>query len=250
MTIRTSSDHLAEALTRAQHHWQLRHQEEGSAGAGPTTPPVFSIAFSRQAGTYGAAIARAVGERLKWPVYDRELVQRIADDMGVRRTLLQSVDEHRVDWMAECIEGFSAGKLVSQASFIRHLVEVLLALAAHGECVIVGRGATAILPRATTLRVRVVAPLDHRISAVQEEHCISREAAAKQVEATDQERDRFVQNHFQRDSANPANYDLILNAARFSVAESVNIVLTAVEQMRCHRMTNVKANRVEAATVA
>ncbi|HMF12667.1 MAG TPA: cytidylate kinase-like family protein [Gemmataceae bacterium] len=219
-----------EALVRANEHWQSRHLEEASAGAG--SPTKFTIAFSREAGTYGAAIARAVGNRLGWPVYDSELLQRIAEDMGVHRALLESVDEKRASWLSECLESFSSAPAVSEFAYSRRLVETLLSLAAHGDCVIVGRGAAKVLPAATTLRVRIVAPLEYRVEAVSREHGIAREQAAKQVEATDRERRRFMEEHFRLDPTDPANYDLILNAARLSHAECADIVIAALDRLR------------------
>src|SRR5262249_43681216 len=68
---------LTEALVRANQHWQLRHQEEAERSE-KAAAPAFTIALSREAGTYGAAIARAVADRLGWPVYDSELLQRIS----------------------------------------------------------------------------------------------------------------------------------------------------------------------------
>src|SRR5687767_12951302 len=93
--------HLVEALARAQKHW-LEHHE------GASMPTEFTIALSREAGTYGALVARKAADRLGWPVYDQELVQRIADDMGVRRTLLESVDERKVGWVSESLSGLLA----------------------------------------------------------------------------------------------------------------------------------------------
>jgi cytidylate kinase len=235
-----SPERLTEAVTRAGQHWQARHPAEGANGpaAGNAVPLPFTIALSRQAGTYGAAIARAVGDRLGWPIYDRELLQHIADDMGVRRALLDSVDEQHVSWLSECLEGFSAIPAVSQGAYVRHLVQMLLALAAHGECVIVGRGATEVLPRATTLRVRIVAPLEWRVEAVRLEHGITAKEAARRVEATDQARGRFVRDHFLADPADPAHYDLLLNAARFSVEGCADLIVAGLERFRDARAAN------------
>ncbi len=222
---------LTEALVRASQHWQLRHQQAGTElEKAPTS--AFTIALSRQAGTYGASIARAVADRLGWPLYDRELLQRIADDMGVHRSLLKSLDERRVSWLSECLESFSWNQGISEYAFLHRLVRTLLSLAAHGQCVIVGRGATKVLPAATTLRVRIVAPLDHRVEAVKCEHGSSHEEAARLVEATDRERDEFVWNHFQMNASDPANYDLVLNAARFSVEQCVDLILAALDRLR------------------
>src|ERR1022692_3686960 len=176
-----SPEHLTEALARAHQHWQTRR---GGSASEESAPAAFSIAVSREAGTYGAAIAREVGNRLGWPVYDRELLQRIADDMGVRRTLLESVDERRQGWLSECLASLFAVPEVTEVAYFRQLVETLLSLAAHGECVIVGRGAAVVLPLATTQRVRVAAPLEHRIKAVQRERSISLKEATARVKTT------------------------------------------------------------------
>lgn len=235
MSNTNSQTHLAESLVRAYQHWQERH--EGNSNS-ESIPKAFTVAVSREAGTYGAAIAREVADRLGWPVYDRELIQRIADDLGVRRTLLDSVDERLVSWVNECVSNFLSVPEVSESTYFRKLVETLLALAAHGECVIVGRGATVALPRATTLRVRVVAPIEFRIEAVQREHAISVKAATKLVETKDRERNQFVARHFQIDATNPANYDLVLNAARFSTRECADLVIAALERLRAHQRSS------------
>src|SRR5262245_46869656 len=131
--------------------------------------------------------------------------------MGVHQALLSSVDERHVSWLSECLEGFSWRQGVSQNDYMQRLVKTLLSLAAHGECVIVVRVATKVLPSATTLRVRIVAPLEFRIEAVRREHGITREEAARRVEETDRERDEFIREHFGVDAADPRNYDLVLN---------------------------------------
>jgi cytidylate kinase len=222
---------LTEALVRANQHWQVRHQEE-SAESEKATAPAFTIALSREAGTYGAAIARAVANRLGWPVYDSELLQHIASELGVHQALLSSLDERHVTWLSEFLEGLSPHQGVSQYAFMRRLLETLISLAAHGNCVIVGRGATKVLPAATTLRVRIVAPREHRIEAVQREHGISREEAARRVEATDRERNEFVREHFGMDATDPRNYDLVLNAARFPIEQCADLIIAALDRLR------------------
>jgi len=230
MPFNLSSPALTEALVRANQHWQLRHQEE--AGTEKSAAPAFTIALSREAGTYGAAIARAVADRLGWPVYDSELLQRVASELGVQQASLSTMDERHVSWLSEYLEGLSPHQGVSQYAFMRRLLETILALAARGNCVIVGRGATKVLPAATTLRVRIVAPQEHRIQAVQREHGISREEAVRRVETTDRERNDFVHEHFGMDAADPRNYDLVLNAGRFPIDQCVELILAALDRLR------------------
>ena len=238
-----SPEHLTEALARAHQHWQTRR---GGSASEESAPTAFSIAVSRETGTYGAAIAREVANRLGWPVYDRELLQRIADDMGVRRTLLESVDERQEGWLSECLASLFSVPEVNSVSYFRQLVETVLSLATHGECVIVGRGATVVLPRATTLRVRVVAPREHRIEAVRREHSISLKEATARVDSTDQERNRFVIDHFKINPIDPANHDLVLNVACFSTGECADLIVAALNHLRSHSMSSLPPGGVRA----
>jgi cytidylate kinase len=225
-----SSIKLTESLARAHQHWNARREQAESEA-----PRIkFSIAISRETGTYGAAIAREIGTRLGWPVYDRELLQRIADDIGVHRTLVESVDERQVSWLSECLGSLFAAREVNETVYFRRLVEALLSLASHGECVIVGRGATKVLPEASSLRVRIVAPREHRIQAVRQNHGVSYDDAAARVDTTDRERNRFVENHFHIDAADAANYDLVLNSARLSAVECADLILAALDRLRQH----------------
>jgi cytidylate kinase len=202
------------------------------------TQRAFSIAVSREAGTEGGLIATEVGELLGWHVYDQELVERIAQDMGLRATLLESADEHHQGWLMESMAAFlapvqgDAGWLVPESSYAHQLVKTVLALGAHGECVIVGRGAAFILPPQTTLRVRLVGPVAGRIAAVSRKLGISEHEAPSRIRAIDQERTQFVRNHFHKDPTDPHNYDLILNAVRLTVRHSAELIVETLNHLR------------------
>jgi cytidylate kinase len=227
----SSSGHLGEALARASRHWQARLIAEATAPTPrPPAPSPFTIAFSREAGTNGTAVARQVGAALGWPVYDYELLQRIAEEMGLHASLLESVDEKRVGWLRECVDACLSLPAVSESTYSRRLAETLLSLAAHGACVIVGRGAAQVLPVETTVRVRLVGSLPDRIAAVQEKLHVGREEAARHVDARDRDRTRFVKDHFLKDPTDPSQYDLVLNSPRLSVQGSAGVIL---EGLRC-----------------
>lgn len=234
MKWKSSSERMAEAVARAHRHWQTQHRAETEAAqVSPAAgPPPLTIALSREVGANGSLAARAVGERLGWPVYDRELLQKIADEMGLHSSLLESVDERRGSWLREALGSLASQPGISGATYVRRLVEVLLSLAAHGGCVIVGRGAAQILPAATTLRVRLVAPLRDRIEVISQRLSIGREEAARWIDTAERERSRFVQDHFQKNPDDPRQYDLVLNSARFTVPECAELIVEALRRMQ------------------
>ena len=60
--------------------WELRRQmerQEAERSAGLSTPKL-CITISREAGARGSTVARLVGKKLGWTVYDQELLEYIA----------------------------------------------------------------------------------------------------------------------------------------------------------------------------
>jgi len=214
-------------LERAYRHWRERgallHHEVPGKLQSPLT-----IAISREAGTGGEAVAKRVAESLGWPCYDRELVDKIAEDSGVRADLLEKLDEKRPNWVSECLQGFSDGKQMSGAGYAKRLRDVLLALYFHGDCVILGRGAAQILPHPNTLRVCLIAPRLHRVKQATGRLGVSEEADAKVAEA-DRHRVDFVKNYFHKDPTELREYDLIVDTSRFDEDCLADILVAAAK---------------------
>jgi len=227
-----SSQHLAEALVRASQHWMARSGDEQAARAAPRRP--FTIAISREAGTRGRTIGRAVGDKLGWAVYDQELLQLIADQMGMRVRLLESVDEKHSNWVQNLVESFTSRPGLTESRYVRHLLEMLFSLASHGQCVIVGRGASQLLPPESTLRVRLMAPLKERAREIEQRFVISHEEATRWIEKTDGERTQFIKANFHMDPADPHQYDLVLNPSRFSTGECAELIVEALHRLQAH----------------
>jgi cytidylate kinase len=236
MYLMNSSDRIVEAMLGAHKHWDERREALALApGSQRPASTAFTIALSREAGAGGTMVARALGERLKWPVYDRELVQRIAEDLGVHAKLLESVDERRVSWMEGFLNSLVSGQAVSDVAYKRRLLETLVSLGTHGECIIVGRGAAQILPPESTVRVRLVSPVEQRILSVSQRYGVPREEAARRIDTTDRARESFVQRLCGKDVADFRQYDLVLNTARFSVPECADLIVEALRRFQARK---------------
>src|SRR5262245_18016826 len=233
MVARELASHPVEAAVRAGQHWQTRRAAEALAAV--AAPPAFAIALSREAGAPGTSVAREVGKRLGWLVYDHELLEHIAREMKLHTSLLESVDERQKSWLREVMEGFSSGPIMSQPGYARRLLEAILSLGVHGECVIVGRWAAQVLPAAKTFRVRLVAPLPDRAAAVSRRLGIPLDQATRHAQTTDRERRRFVLDHFYKDPADPELYDLILNTSRFTVEECAELIIEGLRRIQAHQ---------------
>jgi cytidylate kinase len=210
----------------AQQHWQTRRREAAASAS-----PAFTITVDREAGTSGTNVGQEVGRRLGWQVYDHELLERIAVEHGLRVSLLESLDERRQSWLVECMEGFSQQAHICETGYVHHLTQTLLSLGAHGGCVIVGRGAGLLLPPATTLRVRLIAPVEDRVAIIMHQRGLSKHDAQRWLETTDRERIAFIKDHFQKDPTDSRRYDLLLNTSRWSAMECADLILDALGRL-------------------
>ena len=230
MMLGTSLERVAEPLARAEELSRARRLA-GAERPLPQVAPALTVALSREVGARGTSVARELGARLGWKVYDHELLERIAKDMKARVELLESVDERQISWLQECLEAFPSSPTICAAGYVRHLVETLLTLGAHGHCVIVGRGAVHVLPAETTLRVRLFADWEDRLAVISQERGLTRTAAAEYVKQTERERIGFTREHFHKDPADPRHYDLILNTSRISAAECAELLVQVVRRL-------------------
>lgn len=231
MNLHASSERLADSIQRSTQHWeQQRTRSGGQIETATRAPARWTIALSREAGARGSSIGHRAGELLGWPVYDRELLQKIAEEKGLRLRLLESVDEKHASWLQNCLEGLVVGPHVSEGAYVRYLAESLLSLSALGECIIVGRGAPVLLPPETTLRVRLIAPEKDRIAYLSRRFGISEAEAAQWVRKTDHERDTFVRTHFHKDPADLRLFDLVINTSRFSTDAAAHLIAQAVRE--------------------
>jgi len=214
-----ATGHLAQNLEGITRQWERPRQSAKTR---------FTIALAREAGADAAAVAHELAKRLSWTVYDRELLEVIAQDLGLQTSLLESVDEKQVGWFLDSFQAFLAVPRIDESAFIQHLIKTLAMLASRGECIIVGRGAAQLLPTDTTLRVRLVAPFADRIVAFSKRFQIDREEAERRIKRLEQERAEFVRRHFLKDPTDPANYDLVLNVSRLTPAKCAEVICGAL----------------------
>ena len=193
-----------------------RHGFQGDRGAPPAPrsgPAALTITVSRESGARGGTIARRVGRKLGWQVYDQELLEYMAQEAINRPGGLDAAPTTPADWAEARVQQLLREGALSEHPSILNLARVVLALASQGQAVMIGRGAGCVLPRETTLNVRIVAPLHERIAYMGQWLRLTVEEATERVRLRDERRREFIANNFHRDPADVHQYDIVLNSS-------------------------------------
>jgi cytidylate kinase len=181
--------------------------------ATPGVPAGLTVTVSRESGSRGGSIARRAGAKLGWQVYSQELMEFMAQEGAHRQEILDNLSPAASAWVEAELDRLLRAQELSPHPSLLAMVRMVLALGATGEVVLVGRGAGYLLPRASTLHVRVVAPLPDRIAYMSQWLRLTEDEAAEQVRLRDSRRAEFLSTHFHRQAADVYQYDLLLNSS-------------------------------------
>ena len=190
-------------------------------------PASLTVAISREAGSRGASVARRVGRKLGWQVYTQELLDYVVQEGNSSAGVLAQLPPGAAQWAEERLEQLTSEDRVSKQRTILDLVRIILALGSQGESVLVGRGAGYLLPHATTLHVRIVAPLPDRIAYMSQWLRLTLDEAADHVRLLDGRRAEFMKSHFHQSPTDVYPYDLLLNSSLLGEELCVALIVQA-----------------------
>ena len=207
--------HRRDSATDQALHETPRHGFQGDRGPLPPRhgPTTLTIAVSREAGARGSTIARRVGRKLGWQVYDQEVLEYMAQEAVVSQGVLETPAVTPADWVEARLKQLVQERALPELPNILNLARVVLTLGAQGQAILIGRGAGCILPRETTLNVRIISPLQERIAYMGQWLRLTVEEATERVRMRDERRTEFIVANFQRDPNDMHHYDLILNSS-------------------------------------
>ncbi|HQH70995.1 MAG TPA: cytidylate kinase-like family protein [bacterium] len=186
------------------------------------------VTVSRQRGSRGHELAKLLAHELNYGLFDHKIVNFIADHIGARSELVESLDERNRSELELWVKGMLSGSIFSHDHYIRALVEVIKTVSLQGGVVIVGRGANSILAGTNAFHLRVVAPADVRIRNMVEIEGMTEAQAAAEVKRVDRERADFFRRYFHKEINEPTQYDMVINMANTSLDAAVKTVLTAL----------------------
>jgi cytidylate kinase len=207
-----------------------RHGDQGDRAAShphPRLPASLSIAVSREAGSRGNTIGTRAGLKLGWPVYNQEMLDYVAQEPALRQNILDHLPSGAASWVEAQLAELTRKHGAASTSFVFDVARLVLSLGAQGEIVFIGRGAGCILPRRTTLNVRIVAPLDDRIAYIGQWLRLPTQEAAEQVRARDRRRAEFLSSNFHRQPNDVYQYDLVLNSSLLGEDLATDLIVQA-----------------------
>ena len=229
---------IHEVLEEQVRRWQVEKEELDSRGrrdgglALRERPNVVTIATA--VGARGSTVARLVGEALGIPVYDREVVQHIAQTAHVQVATVETLNQRARGRIDDYLASLFRERNFDQGDYLKVLTRTILALWEHGPCVIVGHGSIHLVDRRHALMVRTIAPEADRIQRMMDTAGLGREEARSEVRRIDAERASFHERFFHAQLADPLQFDVIVNTSALGVNDSAALIVDAFRRKFPH----------------
>jgi cytidylate kinase len=202
--------------------WEILRKEEIEV----KTLPV--ITLSREPGSGGKLVAKAVAERLGLDLFDQALINAMAENADTTTRVIRTLDERSLSMIEDWVSAAISERHLWPDEVSRVLMRVIGTIGRHGKAIIVGRGANFVLPPENRFRVRIIAPLEMRVNHVAETYGVTKKEAKRRVLRTESDRRAFVRKYFHSDIGDPANYEMILNTGTLSFESAVAAICSAI----------------------
>lgn len=205
------------------------HPDETGKPRPPATgKPIITI--SRQRGVRGREVARLLAHELGYGLFDKQIITFIAEHLGVRSELVESLDEQDRSELELWFGNLISHRVFDHDGYLQGLIEVIKTAALQGCVVILGRGANCLLRESPGIHIRLIAPEENRIRTLVEVEGMEEEAARKEIRQVDAERANFVKRYFKANIDDPYGYDLIINMEGATLDAVVKTVACAVRE--------------------
>ncbi|GHO82798.1 cytidylate kinase-like family protein [Dictyobacter formicarum] len=198
------------------------------------------ITVSREYGSGGGEIARMLADHLGWTLMDAQIIQLVAQKLGISRAIAQSHDEQVEGFAQRLFESTQyfmppvalsevIGPSINDLAYGHALGQVLRAAVDMGHVVIVGRAAQVVLATdRSVLHVRIVAPLAQRIVYVMRRESLDAKAAAERIKQKEHQMHQSIKEQYGRDNNDAHLYDIIINTGVLDLHAAVELVCLAL----------------------
>ena len=180
------------------------------------------IAVSREFGSGGHCIAEELARRFALPLYNRNIIEEIADEKNVDSRNLEKYDELPKNHLfSRTVRGFSNSPEEQianmQFDFLRKKAEE------GASFVIVGRCAETILKgNPGLITIFVLGDMDAKIKRIAGLHLISRAEAERMIWRHDRKRKAYHNHYCEMKWGDSRNYDLCINSNKLGIERTTD----------------------------
>ena len=198
------------------------------------------ITISREFGSGGRLIGKRLAEKLGVPFYDKQLLERIAEESGFSKEMIQDAEMKAKNGflysLASAMGTSDSGpeSLSLNERFFLAQFDTIRRIASEGSCVIVGRCSDYVLrgiPEAS--HVFIYAEEKDKIKRAVQEYGVPEDEVRKLMKDTDKARANYYAYHTGQKWGDYINYHLAIDSGYIEIEDIVDIIIKYTDVKLC-----------------
>ena len=182
------------------------------------------ITISRQVAALGDEIASDAAKELGYTFVTRHDIEKRIVELGIQKEKLEKYDERK--------PGFFASLSKNRDEYLNYLQLAVIEAASKGNCILIGRGAFAILEDVPgMIPIRLIAKDSIRIERLKKEFNWTEKQAMQRIEESRNNRAGFHKDFFNINHDDAQNYLMTLNTGILSREECVKIIVQTAKSI-------------------
>lgn len=183
------------------------------------------ITISREFGSGGRTIGKAVAKELGIPCYDNDILQEIASESGFDKDYIKEAGEYAPSGFLSAAFHSHNGYTSNSDYLWKLQYQLITEIAKKESCVIVGRCADYILQdQADCLKVFIHADLQFRSQRILNVYGETDESPQQRIKEKDKRRAAYHRFYTDMKWGHAQNYDITLNSGTLGIDKCVEII--------------------------
>lgn len=187
-------------------------------------PEQLIISIGREFGSAGHVIAEKLAEKFDLPIYDRKLLEEIANEKNLSVKEIEKYDERpKKPLVSRTVRGYSNSpeEIIANMQF-----DFLINKADKGESfVVVGRCSETVLKEFKGLiSIFILGDMECKIKRIRNVRDVSKQEAVMIIRRHDKKRKAYHNYYCQRKWGDSRNYDISVNSSKLGIDETVDML--------------------------
>jgi hypothetical protein len=202
-----------------------RVEEDGSRAPPHKKEAKMSIlTIAREIASLGDEIAQELSSRAGYRVIDKAVIEERLGQYGIGPEKREKFDEKKPSFWASLSQ--------SREDFLHYLKTIVYSEAVQGNCVLVGRGAFALLGSVPgVVSLRFMSPKHVRVARVREFYKCDERHAEQIINQSDHDRDGFHRYFFGVSWNDPDNFLAVINSGAMTASVGADVVTGLVKNV-------------------
>lgn len=194
------------------------------------------VTIGREYGSGGREIGEKLAEKLKVPIYDKEIITESVKRSGFCQEIFETYDEHSTPSLLYSLAmgSFVIDQQISLPDQIfLEQFKTIRNLADKGSCIFIGRCADYVLEEKDNLiSIFIKGNEEDKIARIMERNNLSEEEAIKKMNKIDKARKSYYERYTCKKWGDTNSYDVTLNSSTFGIDRIVEFLFNMIKEMK------------------